>query len=108
MKYYIVEIEFPFIDRIGSKIRPALLLTKPQTKLGHVLVAFMSSKIPNQIDDSDLIIKPNLINQLKIPTVIRLSKIISREKLQINGIIGELSETESIQIKTKLQKLFEI
>lgn len=108
MKYYIVEIEFPFVDKIGSKMRPALLLTKPQTKFGHVLVAFITSKIPNQLEVSDLKIEPSPINQLKIPSVIRLSKIISREISQVTGIIGELSEEDTLQIKTKLQHLFEI
>jgi mRNA interferase MazF len=55
----IVLVSFPFDDFSSSKLRPALCLTNKIGKMEHVVVAFISSKIPEELIESDLIIRLN-------------------------------------------------
>jgi mRNA interferase MazF len=50
MKAKIVLIHFPFTDLTDSKLRPALVIHESEN---DVVVAFISSKIPNHLLDSD-------------------------------------------------------
>ncbi|SFD88630.1 type II toxin-antitoxin system PemK/MazF family toxin [Thermophagus xiamenensis] len=57
IRNYIVLVSFPFDDFSSSKVRPALCLTSEIGKFNHVIIAFISSKIPDDIEDSDVVIK---------------------------------------------------
>ena len=57
IKYKIVLVPFPFDDMSGSKVRPAICLTDSIGTFNHVIIAFISSKIPDDLLDSDLIIR---------------------------------------------------
>jgi len=62
IKNTIVLVPFPFDDFSNAKVRPALCLTNEINKFNHVIIAFISSKIPDETIDSDILIK-------KIPTI---------------------------------------
>lgn len=57
IKNAIVLVPFPFDDFSNAKVRPALCLTNEITKFNHVIIAFISSKIPEETIDSDILIK---------------------------------------------------
>ncbi len=48
MRGKIVLLPFPFDDFSATKVRPALCLTDGIGSHGHVVVAFISSKLPAQ------------------------------------------------------------
>jgi len=81
IKNSIVLVPFPFDDFSNSKVRPALCLTGEISKYNHVIIAFISSKIPDDIVDSDIIIKKDsndwLVTGLTVDSVIRLHKIVT-------------------------------
>ena len=56
----IVLVPFPFDDLAAEKVRPALCLTEPIGSHRHVIVAFISSQIPQDIGDSDILLDPSL------------------------------------------------
>jgi mRNA interferase MazF len=56
IKNSIVLVPFPFDDLSASKVRPALCLTTEIGKYNHVIIAFISSKLPDDLIASDLII----------------------------------------------------
>jgi mRNA interferase MazF len=56
VKNSIVLVPFPFDDFSMSKVRPALCLTSEIGKYNHVIIAFISSRIPDDLIESDLII----------------------------------------------------
>jgi len=64
IKNSIVLVPFPFDDFSASKVRPALCLTNEVGKYKHVIIAFISSKIPGDLNDSDIILKSILIRLL--------------------------------------------
>jgi len=66
IKDSIVLVPFPFDDFSASKVRPALCLTNEIGKFNHVIIAFISSKIPEDLVESDIIIKMNSENRCQI------------------------------------------
>ena len=57
VKNSIVLVPFAFDNFSISKVRPALCLTSEKGKYNHVVIAFISSKMPDDLVDSDLIIQ---------------------------------------------------
>jgi len=56
IKNSIVLIPFPFDDFSYSKVRPAICLTSEIGEFNHVIIAFITSKIPVDLINSDLVI----------------------------------------------------
>ena len=57
----LVLVPFPFDDLSSAKLRPALRLSAPRTVHGHVVLAFISSRVPapDEIEETDLILEPH-------------------------------------------------
>src|SRR5207245_10067506 len=71
--------KFPYGDAPGMKLRPVLLLTGPIGAIPEVLVAYISSVIPDQVLPSDLLLDPQLrqfsSTNLKVASALRLHKL---------------------------------
>ena len=52
----IVLVPFPFDDLRILKLRPVVCLTEPLTEFNQLVVAFITSKIPDEILETDIII----------------------------------------------------
>lgn len=76
VKSSIVLVPFPFDDFSFTKVRPALCLTSEIGLHDHVIIAFITSKIPNELIDSDFVIKKEsnywIGTGLTVDSVIRL------------------------------------
>jgi mRNA interferase MazF len=111
LKNTIVLVPFPFDDFSVSKVRPALCLTSEIGKYNHVIIAFISSKIPDDLIDSDLIVKKQSENTpgtgLSVDSVIRLHKIVTIPKSLIKRKLGTISKPIEIEIRKKISKLFD-
>ena len=57
IKNSIVLVPFPFDDFSVSKVRPALCLTSEIGKYNHVIIAFITSKMPEDLIESDMILR---------------------------------------------------
>ncbi len=112
IKNSIVLVPFPFDDFSTTKVRPALCLTGKISKYDHVIIAFISSKIPDDIIDSDIIIKKESNDWkgtgLTVDSVIRLHKIVTIPKSLIKRRLGRINDSIDKDIKDKIQRLFEI
>ncbi len=111
IKNTIVLVPFPFDDLSASKVRPALCLTSEIGKYNHVIIAFISSKIPEDLIDSDLIITKQSENcigtGLTVDSVIRLHKMVTIPKNLISRKLGEINQSVAIEINRKIRQLFE-
>lgn len=80
-EYKIVLIPFPFDDLNSIKVRPAICLTEPKGNYKHVVVAFITSKTPDDLSESDFLINKKAANfsrtGLSVTSIIRLHKDIS-------------------------------
>ncbi len=56
MKGKIVLVPFPFDDLSTTKVRPAVCLTDPVGPHRHVIMAFLSSRMPVDQLETDLIL----------------------------------------------------
>ena len=111
IKNSIVLVPFPFDNYSVSKVRPALCLTSEIGKFDHVIIAFISSKIPDELIDSDFVIETNSINWkgtgLTVDSVIRLHKMVTIPKSLIKRKLGKINETSKQVIVNKLRQLFD-
>jgi mRNA interferase MazF len=100
----IVLVPFPFTNLMGNKVRPALALCATDL---DITVAFITSKL-NWKEEYDVIIYPSTLNNFKLPSLIRLSKLTTLEKDLIWGKIGSLNEKELRDIDEGLIQIFNI
>ena len=111
IKNSIILVPFPFDDFSISKVRPALCLTSEIGKYNHIIIAFISSKIPDDFIDSDLIIKKESKNSigtgLYVDSVIRLHKIVTIPKSLIKRKLGTISKLVELEIRGKINNLFD-
>jgi mRNA interferase MazF len=49
IKHSVVLVPFPFDDFSATKVRPALCLTGEIGRFGHVIIAFISSRMPDDL-----------------------------------------------------------
>jgi mRNA interferase MazF len=97
IKSKIVLVPFPFDDLSSAKRRPAVCLTDGIGPHKHVVVAFITSHIPDEQLDSDLVI--DISNRdfsatgLRVSSTIRLHRMMTISTSLIRRELGELSST---------------
>jgi mRNA interferase MazF len=110
IKNSIVLVPFPFDDFSFSKVRPALCLTSEIGKHDHIIIAFISSKLPDDLIESDLIIRnqsrDSVGTGLTVDSVIRLHKILTIPKSLIKRKLGTINNTIQAEIEMKIKQLF--
>ncbi|MHA1199421.1 MAG: type II toxin-antitoxin system PemK/MazF family toxin [Candidatus Heimdallarchaeaceae archaeon] len=104
-----VLLPFPFTDLTKAKLRPALIIFESPK---DVIVTFISSKIPVNILDTDILLatdhKDFQLSGLKVDSVIKLDKIATILKELIIGEIGEVGSDLKKEINSKLNKIIQL
>jgi len=100
----IILIPFPFTDLTGSKVRPAVVLSKNEL---DVTISFITSEL-KWISEYDIPLFPSELNGLKAPSLIRISKIATIDSALALGELGELSKLEIDELNKSLIKLFQL
>ena len=100
----IILIPFPFTDLTGSKLRPAIVLIVTDYDL---TVCFITTQLKWK-DSTDIEILPSTENGIKKPSLIRLSKIATMDKSLAVGKIGELRQSELLELNLKLKLLLQL
>lgn len=103
-KGYLILLPFPFTDLKGKKLRPALILFSNEV---DVTVSFITSELKWK-ENYDLEIKANKTNNLKVDSLIRLTKIATIDKELVIGKLGELSLKQMNEINERLKLIFKI
>lgn len=111
IKNSIVLVPFPFDDFSTVKVRPALCLTSEIGSYKHIIIAFISSKIPENHLDSDVPIKRNS-NQwkdtgLSVDSVVRLHKIVTIPKTLVKRKLGVINQELQKVVSRKIKQLFD-
>lgn len=112
MKYKIVLVPFPFDDLSANKVRPAVCLTDEIQPYGHIVLAFITSKISSTPAATDFVIDTKDADfsntGLKVSSMIRLHLLMTVSKAVIQRKLGELSKKQQKEIEDRLRKLFEL
>ena len=112
MKYKIVLVPFPFDDLSANKVRPAVCLTNEIQPYGHVVLAFITSRVSSNPSDTDFVIDTkdtDFANTgLKTSSMIHLHRLMTISRAIIRRELGELSKNQQEEIENRLRKLFEL
>jgi mRNA interferase MazF len=110
IKGKVVLVPFPFDDLSTSKVRPAVCLTEAIGVHRHIVLAFITSRVPPDLLPSDLVLDQKdrdfVITGLRVTSTIRLHRLMTVNAALIRRDLGELSPTLRIIVDDKLQKLF--
>ena len=110
IKYKIVLVPYPFDDQIQQKVRPAVCLTEPIGNHEHIVVSYITSQIPETMEESDIMIESTSqgfqSTGLLLSSVLRLHRMITIPSRSIRREIGELPEEFKKETTLKLSKLF--
>lgn len=112
MKYKVVLVPFPFDDLSSSKVRPAVCLTEPTGQYRHVVLAFITSKVPDDLLETDILIASGNedfeTSGLRVSSALRLHRMMTATTNIIRRELGQLSETQQESVKSKLKTLFNL
>ena len=106
----VVLVPFPFDDLTAQKVRPAVCLTKPLGSHHHVVLAFITSKIPNDLLETDVVLDSKSVDfdltGLRVSSTLRLHRLMTVTTALIKRELGELSPEMRAEVVSKLRKLF--
>ncbi|MAT98832.1 MAG: hypothetical protein CL608_16940 [Anaerolineaceae bacterium] len=112
MKNKVVLVPFPFDDLSSSKVRPAVCLTEPIGQHNHVVLAFITSRLPENPELSDVILHKDGLDfeptGLRVSSAIRLHRLMTVTTELVRRELGELSPKQQEEVNQKLHKLFEL
>ena len=110
IKGKVVLIPFPFDDLSAEKVRPAVCLTEPIGSHHHVILAFITSQIPQNLLGTDLVLdagQPDFaLTGLKVSSTLRLHRLMTVTSSLILRELGELPFDMKTEVDKRLRKLF--
>lgn len=110
MRHKIVLVPFPFDDLSSQNVRPAICLTNLIEPYGHVVLAFITSRISDDSNSSDIVIRSDgqgfEETGLKVSSTVRLHRLMTVSKSTIKRELGKMPETYVVEIEYCLRKLF--
>lgn len=111
----IVLVDYPFTNYLGSKIRPAVIISNNIiNQVGEdIIIAFISSNLkPPPDNDTAYVLKDSdpdfATTGLKRTSMFYLAKIVTVEKKSIKRKIGYLSQKVLENINSCLKKTFDV
>ncbi len=111
IKGKLVLVPFPFDDLSSAKLRPAVCLTNPIGLHHHVVLAFITSRIPDEILETDIVVDSKRddfsTTGLHVSSAIRLHRLMTVTTSLIQRELGNLSSQMEVEVSEKLPKLFE-
>lgn len=103
----IVLTPFPYTDLTGAKLRPVLML-RQASRFDDWLVCMVSSQVQQAETSLDEILTPadsDFANSgLKVPSVLRLSRLAVLDGSLLLGSIGAISEERLTNVRQRLAK----
>lgn len=111
MKGKIVLVQFPFDDLSDLKVRPAYCLTHAIGDYKHVIFALITSRIPNTLLHTDIVIDlthPDFdLSGLRQPSTLRLDHLVTLRQSMIRRELGGLSLTTQYKVAEIIDRLIQ-
>jgi mRNA interferase MazF len=112
IKGKVVLVPFPFDDLTAIKVRPAVCLTNSISPHRHVVLVFISSRIPQDILDTDIVLDSKKAGfaqtGLHVTSTLRLHRLMTATTSLIQRELGVLPDSIQIEISQRHRKLFEM
>jgi mRNA interferase MazF len=111
-KHRVFLCQFPFDDSSGGKVRPALCLNEPVGPNFHVVVAFISTQIPTNIEAYDMVFDSEQPESqamgLKLRSVLRLHRLFTTDASLLKRKLGQLPDSLVPQVEHRLRLLLDL
>lgn len=108
----VVLASFPFDDLSGAKVRPAVCLTDVVGPHRHVVLAFITSQMPSDRLDSDVVLDASApdfgATGLKTTSTLRLHRLMTVTETIIRRDLGSLPQPVRADIAVRLRRLFDL
>lgn len=108
----VVPVPFPFDDLSSAKLRPAVCLTDPIGPHRHVVMAFITSRVPAQPLSTDLVLSLDDVDfgtlGLRVSSTLQLHRLVTLATHVIRRELGELSPPQQREIARRLRSLFDL
>ena len=108
----LVLVPFPFDDLSGTRVRPAVCLTNPIGSHRHVVLAFVTSQVPQDRLETDVVLDAGLpgfgTTGLKVTSTLRLHRLMTATTSLVRRELGELPESAQSEVAAKLPHLFDL
>src|SRR5215211_1816916 len=112
IKGKVVLIPFPFDNLSASKVRPAVCLTEPIGAHRHVVLAFITSREPEELLETDVVLDPErpgyVETGLRVQSVLRLHRLMTVSTSLVRRELGDLSSDMQTEVGEKLRTLFDL
>ena len=112
MKHKVVLVPFPFDDLSSAKVRPAVCLTEPIGQHRHVVLAFINSRVPDELLSTDLVFseteKDFSVTGLRVSSALQLHRMMTVATNIIVRELGSLPTSAEKDVEGKLKLLFGI
>jgi mRNA interferase MazF len=106
----VVLVPFPFDDLSGAKARPAVCLTDPIGPHRHVILAFITSRMPAELLDTDFVLDSSQADfaatGLRVSSTLRLHRMMTATTSLIQRELGDLSPAMQTEVANRMRKLF--
>ncbi len=110
MKHKIVLVPFPFDDLSSTKVRPAVCLTDPIGEHRHIVLAFITSRVPDAPLSTDLVFtetgKDFKSTGLRVSSTLQLHRMMTVTANIIVRELGVLPKSAQKEVEGKLKVLF--
>lgn len=106
----VVLVPFPFDDLSNSKARPAVCLTDPIGPHRHIILAFISSKIPATHLKTGILLHQESVKEamgLRISSILRLHRMVTISSDIIRRELGSTPPEIHEKIIAELRTLFQ-
>jgi len=111
-KHRVVLVPFPFDDLSSEKVRPAVCLTDPIGPHDHLILAFITSRVPAAPLETDLVIEssdPEFASTgLRVSSTLQLHRLMTVTKALLRRELGTLSPAMQAQVHDRLRRLFNL
>lgn len=106
----VVLVPFPFDDLSSTKVRPAVCLTEPVGDHGHVVLAFVTSRVANDPLETDLVLAPGVdgfeATGLRVPSTVRVHRLMTVGPSLLVRELGRLTPGLLCEIEARIRRLF--
>lgn len=110
IRHKVVLVPFPFDDLSTTKVRPAVCLTEPLGPHRHVVLAFITSRIPDTPLPTDLVLESRdswfSATGLRVSSTLQLHRLMTVSTRLIRRQLGDLSPELQARVAGALRRLF--
>ena len=101
----IVLIPFPFAELTNIKVPPAVVVSATRDKYQDLILCAVSSVIPANLMPFEIVLQPDKVNNLRVPSIIKVDRIMTLKKEDVITALGFLSKAETELFRSKFKQL---